>query len=289
MTTESLADIVEGVHGLGVLPEAYREVMAVLDDPHANVSRIAAAIRVDPALTAGVLRLANSAAVSPREPVTTVSRATMVLGTAQLRRMALGTTVVRMFKRIPEHLLSMRSFWEHAVAVAMIAHHLGRRSGWVQTESLFAAGLLHDVGTLLLGVARPEELRRVLTLTENANEPVEWVERRELGFDHAGIGAFLLQQWGLGSLQVAAAGFHHDPEACPEEDRPGVRLVHLADVAASALQLGNGGERAANRLCEVAWASAGLTLDDLEAAIVEAEGQLGDLADALGAAGARAP
>lgn len=267
---------------LGVLPETYQSLVRVLDDPHVTVGQIASAVQIDPALTAAVLAQANSAAVSPLEPITTIPRAALTIGTRQLRQLALGRSVVRMFRGVPEHLLSMRSYWTHSIAVAMLAQRFAGFLGVPPVDAWFTAGLLHDVGTLALLVARPRQARSILMQTENCGRPVEEVEREVLGFDHGELGARLAKRWGLPTWQAGAIHWHHAPSSAPRgRPRDGANVVHLADVVVSALQIGNGGERAANPLDLAAWESSGLTDERVAYFIADMERQLGALVDML--------
>ena len=287
--TDGIAEILGEAPSLAVLPESYCQLTAVLDDPTANVTRIAAAVRVDPALAAGVLRLANSASVSPRDPVETVTRAVMVLGTSQIRQMALSLTVIRMFRGMPEHLLDMQSFWKHSAAVAMLCHLLATARGQAHTEAVYVAGLLHDIGTLLLCVTRPREARRIMMITENGSRPLPEVERTVLGFSHAELGGALLEQWGLSEGQVEAVRWHHAPSEAAPDHQPMADLVHVADVSVSALRIGNAGERAAHALDVHAWTRLSVGPEALERGLDALDGQLTDLVLALGRASTGTP
>lgn len=266
---------------IGALPAAYHKLSQVVRDPNANADKIAAAVRLDPALTARLLQLVNSAALRPSHPIETVSQAAMRIGMNQLQQLALATTVVRMFRGLPEHLLDMTSFWTHSVAVGVAAHILGRSLGERRTESLFVAGMLHDVGTLMLCTAQPKEMRNVLIETENSGRPALEVEFELLGFTHAEVGAMLLQSWGLSQRVVDVARWHHEPSTSPPPHRPMIDIVHIGDVLASALSMGNGGERAAHALDAEAWQRTGLSTGDLRGVISEFDAQVSSVVESL--------
>ncbi|MBX2799301.1 MAG: HDOD domain-containing protein [Myxococcales bacterium] len=265
---------------LGSLPDVFQRLTRVLEDPAANARTIAETVRIDPGLTAGVLGLANSAAYSPRSRVKTVAHAAAMLGSRRLREVALATSVVSMFRGMPEHLLSMRSFWRHSVAVGLCAQSLAAQA-WRDAEETFVAGLLHDVGTLLLCLVEPTRARRVFMELENAQRAQVEVELDVLGFHHAELGARLLESWGLSHLPVAVARWHHAPSEAPEDVRSVADLVHVADVVVSALQLGNAGERLAHGLDAAAWDRIPLDLDDMEDTLASLQHELDDVSDAL--------
>ena len=247
----------EGNAALGSFPAAYRQLSRVLDEPMANAERIACAVRIDPALTARLLSFVNAGHRQGGRKVESVAHAAMLLGRRQLQEIATASSVVYMFRGIPEHLIDMDAFWRHSLAVGLGATRLGQVSG--SRLDPFVPGLLHDVGALILFLVRPEQARAILIETENRGGQTRLVEREHLGVDHTEIGSRLQEHWGLLETSIAVARYHHSPSEAPEKVRPIVDLVHLADVATSALQIGNAGERSAHPLDELAWIRAGLT------------------------------
>ncbi|MEO0603114.1 MAG: HDOD domain-containing protein, partial [Myxococcota bacterium] len=232
--TAVLDDIVaEGTTALGSFPAAYQQLTRVLADPNANAERIAAAIRVDPALTARLIGFVNASHLTGSRRVDSVSHAAMLVGRRQLRDVATASAVVHLFRGIPEHLVDMHAFWRHSLAVGLAASQLGRAAAH-QTGQLFVPGLLHDMGALLLFLVKPDDSRQVLIETENRGVEARVVEKQVLGIDHTEVGAKLLQTWGLPDVAIAAARYHHEPSLAPEELRLAADFVHLADVAVSA-------------------------------------------------------
>jgi HD-like signal output (HDOD) protein len=276
-----LQTLVADAPRLGALPAAYHRLSEVLHDPDASAQRIAAAVRLDPDLTARLLRLVNSAALRPARPIDTVSQAAMRIGTVQLQQLAMSTAVVKMFRGMPEHLLDMASFWTHSITVGLGTHLLGRTLGHRHTESMFVSGLLHDVGTLLLCTVRPKDVRQVLIETENQAKPHHEVEQQLLGFTHADVGAVLLDSWRLPRPVVDVAAWHHRGSEVPPPHRSLIDLVHIADVLASGLGIGNGGERAAHALDPEVWRRSRLTTAQFEQVIRDVDSQILEVVGAL--------
>lgn len=279
--TVTADDIVASARSLAALPSTYVRLTEVLAAPDATAESVAAVVKLDPGLSARLLKLANSVAYSPPKPVHSLAHATSMVGMNTIRNLALATGVVMVFRGVPEHLLSMGSFWKHSVAVASAAHLLAIRARTVTADVAFVAGLLHDVGELLICLQRPLEAREVIIRAENTGAPNFEVERELFGFTHAEVGARLLEVWGLGAAEVAAARFHHDPTAAPAAHRRVTELVHVADVTVSALQIGNAGERAAHPLSPAAWSRSGLRANDMDSAIQQLDRQMGSLAEAI--------
>lgn len=274
-------EVVASVRELAVLPSSYTRLSKVLALPGANAEQIAAAVKLDPALSARLLRHVNSAYYSPPKPINSLAQATSMVGTATLRHLAMATSIVTMFRGIPEHLLSMGSFWRHSVGVGVTAQLLAMRSRTVSPETAFLAGLLHDVGELLICLQCPHDARLVLLETDRRGQPSTLVELDMLGFTHADIGGLLLQSWGLAAPEIFAATYHHNPSAAPAAHRPLVDLIHIADVTVSALQIGNSGERAAHPLRPEAWKRTNLRSLDMTAVISQLDRQMGNLAETI--------
>lgn len=280
-TVDPLTAFLHDEVALGSLPGAYLRLSKVLQDPSSTPKQMAAAVSMDPGLTARLLKLVNAPGFA-RRPIETVSHACLYLGRDQLRDLALATTVVQMFRGLPEHLLSMRSFWTHSVAVGLLAETLGQQAG-IGSENLFVAGLLHDVGTLAVSIGKPMDMRRVLMETESQQCELEQAELDRLGFTHAECGELLLTRWGLPRFHVSAARHHHDGElkAVWRGHRQAVAMIHVADVVSIGLRWGSAGERRAHAMSDTAWKTSGLTVEQLELAVEHVEERLDEVVTAL--------
>ncbi|MEQ1566693.1 MAG: HDOD domain-containing protein [Myxococcota bacterium] len=276
------AELVASASDLAALPSSYVRLTRALEAPGATAEQISGAVRLDPALTARLLRLVNSPAYAPKRPVESIAHAVSLAGTSLIKRLALATSMVRLFKGLPENLVNMRSFWTHSVAVAIGSGALAARmKNGPRGDGVFVGGLLHDLGTLLLCLKCPNEVRQILTDADQRQIPHDQIEREILGFSHADVGAQLLLAWGLPPQIVAAAAWHPSPSRTPTDLRPVVDLVHLADVMASALQIGGAGERAAHRMDLAALERTGLGPEDFRVAAEQVELQVSHVVDAM--------
>lgn len=200
----SLAEIIHQAGRLYSLPDICFRLQEAIQR-QATVHDIADLVALDPALSVRMLRLANSSFYSFPGQVDTVSRAVRLIGTNELYNLALATSAVATFARIPRQLLDMDGFWQHSVYTGLIARTLGRKLGFRNGERLFAAGLLHNIGLLVLIEQRPEAVGRVLaayTTTAHAH-----AENNELGFTFADCGAALMESWRLPTTLVAFGTF----------------------------------------------------------------------------------
>lgn len=263
-------------------PEVYRRVNRVLRDPSSTSEDAAEAIRHDPSLAAKLLRLVNSPfytrtmrAVSGRFPtkVDSLSRAVLVVGARQLSTLALGVSVLPLFQDIPQQWVNMRLFWKHCVACAVAAQTIAEAVGRDNVEAAFVAGLMHDLGRIVLFKQAPRHMAAALRLALDARLPLIRAEQQILGFDHALLGGMLLRKWQIPANLEAMVRGHHEPEAWDGE--ADVAVIHLADIVANALAWGGSGCQYLPPLDEPLWQRLGLT-DRLEGLIPEMEASLGE-------------
>ncbi|HMM74585.1 MAG TPA: HDOD domain-containing protein [Gammaproteobacteria bacterium] len=219
--------LVAGITDLASLPGACLRVMALADDPKASAGDLAEVIAHDPGLAARLLKLVNSAYYGLREPVDSLDVAVRVCGTEALRSLALATGAVSAFKDIPNDLVDMGAFWNASVHCGLLARALGRIARLTQPERLFAAGLLHAVGQIVMYNRLPTESRAVLDVLRRDLHARSEAERRVFGYTYAEVSAALLASWGLPPSLVEPVACHLAPAAAAEFGRDAA-LLHIA-------------------------------------------------------------
>lgn len=233
-------DILRKDHQLPALPQVFLELQQAIGATSTSAADLAEIISQDPGLTAFLLRMVNSAFYSLPMQIDTISRAVTVVGVNQLSTLAVGTSVMSLFKDVPADVLDMEQFWKHSVACGLIARRLSRVTGKGDPERAFVAGLLHDIGQLVLLQAEPERASAVYAHALR-NDSFLFVEEKErLGFDHATLGGMLLRKWNFPFVLVAAVLEHHQPKADQKDSEPA--LVHCAEIIATGLGIGTSGE-----------------------------------------------
>lgn len=272
-TPEELA---ANVSTLVSLPEAYVRLNTLLDEPNTTSADLGAVIRHDPGLATRLLRMVNSAFYGFASRIDDLDRAVTIVGRNELRDLVLATVAVETFDRIASDLVDMSTFWHHSVFCALIARGLGRRSNLGDGESLFAAGLLHDVGQLVIYRELPELGAKALARAGESDDGLHRAERAVLGFTHGEVGAALFEAWGLPESLQAATRFHHEPLA-GNAFLFETAIVHLANSAANTLEPGRNILACQPERHLGAWRLTGLTEEDLDAAIPEAEAQFLDV------------
>lgn len=255
-TTRALrpSELVQGSVQLASPPRIYDRLVEVINHPRGGAADVAKVVMDDTGLTARLLKVVNSAFFSFPRPIETVSQAVTVVGTSQIRDLALATSVVALFKDVPADLVDMEGFWRHSLACGAGARVLAglRREGNV--ERFFVAGILHDLGKLIIYQQCPEEARAVLEEARSGRTLFHLAERSVLGFDHGQVGEALLEQWNMPPSLREALHYHHSPRRAsryPVE----TAAVHVADIMANALEFGQGGESFVPPLSPEAWAA----------------------------------
>lgn len=189
------------------LPHILVEVLKVSADPDSSAAQISKVILKDPALTAKILRVVNSPYYGRVREVTTINQAVVTLGVRSVTAIALSSSVYKMTENV-EGMVSRKRFWRHSLEVAIAARMIAEEIRFEPGEEAFVAGLLHEIGLLVLEASYPEEYRRMWKQVE-AGEFLTVLEQEMLGTDHARAGQFLLDQWGVPRNIGEAVGRHH--------------------------------------------------------------------------------
>ena len=208
----SIEEVIEGINDVVSLPGVFVRVNAMVNDPNCSIAEVATVISQDPGLTMRVLRMANSPAYGISKEIDSVAKAATVIGTERIRDIALATSAVETFDGIPNELVSMQDFWMHSIYCAIVAKYLSELAKVSNPDSLFVAGLLHDIGQLVLFNSNPEESRKVLeyVLDDTEDTEIQLVEKEILGYDHAMVGGALAESWNLTPKLVEIITSHHD-------------------------------------------------------------------------------
>lgn len=216
------------------IPAVALEVVRACQEDEIDLRRLAAVLEKDPALTAKILRMANSASLAARSPVTTLGRALTLLGTNAVLTLALSFSLVSSRRRGMRGGFDHDHHWRRALTAAASARALAAGRA-VDREELFLCGLLQDLGMLALAEALPDAYGLLVEASEGDHARLAALEREALGADHAEVSAFLAARWGLPDLVVATGRGSHDPERA-QAPRPemaeAVGCVHLAGLMA---------------------------------------------------------
>jgi len=235
LLNESVKTLVSRLRSIPSLPALYDELTAELSGDDISLTRIAAIISRDVGMAAKILQLANSAFIGVRGQVSNVVQAISLIGTETVRTLVLSVHVFSHFDRSSDATVWLPPLWEHSVAVAALAQRIANCEHATKAiaEESFTAGLLHDVGKVVLLAEMGRNYRQLLENKDVSPNAIADLERELLGCTHAQVGAYLMSIWGLPPPLVHAVAFHHQPSEAGETVFSSLSAVHVADVFAS--------------------------------------------------------
>ena len=211
---ESLArSVIEDMSALVSPPDVYLKISDMIAENTASTLQFSEVIMRDPSLAARVLKLVNSSYYSLQSKVDTLSRAVAVLGMHELSSIAYSMCAVQSFSRISSEITNMNTFWRHGVYCGLAAKAIAGRINCFNTERLFVAGLLHDIGTLTINARFPEIAQEAIFKAHGDEGKLARAEQEAIGFDHAYLGAMMLENWQLPETTCDAIRYHHQPHA----------------------------------------------------------------------------
>jgi putative nucleotidyltransferase with HDIG domain len=240
-TTQKIKRITESIISLPTLPAVVSKMLQLVDNPKTSAASLSRLIYTDQALTARILKLANSAYYGfPRE-ISTVNMAIVVLGFNTVKEMGLSLSVFEVFKgEGNDAIFDISRFWQHSIGCGSAARMLARRLKYHLAGEAFVAGLLHDIGKIILRQYLPNEFSSVISKVVHGGMDLDEAEIDIVGTSHAQIGGWLAEKWNLPRLIVDAITFHHMPcEA--HEDPVLVGIVTVANHLCHLNQIGNSG------------------------------------------------
>ncbi len=229
--------LLESESDLVSLPDIVVLLQEAIADPHSTAESIASIISRDPALTARLLRLANSPIYGFGGRIDTVSRAVTLVGVEPIYHLALSTCALHSFRNIPVQLIDMDEFWVQSVYSGVVARLLAVKANVLHPDRLFVAGLLHGIGSLLIYCKCPDQAREILLASQGKRELVPLLENDLLGFSYADVGAEIARRWNMPPWLVVSIANHIDPEAASSFQLE-TSLLHLADRLTSVLVFG---------------------------------------------------
>lgn len=242
--TLQLDAVIQSVEQLPALPSTTVRIVGVATDPTASIDDILEVIQYDQNLTAQVLKLCNSAYFGLSRRIGSLKEALAYLGAMPLLQLIMGVHCNGILRQSQAgYGLLQGMLWRHSCAVALTAQAIGKRTGHTNPGILFTAGLLHDIGKVVLSTFLQDAYQQVLAMVETGLVPFHQAEKRVLGYTHAEIGELVCQQWKLPDMITCAVRYHHDPDMYNDTSiilRSCVEITHLADSIAMIMGMGLG-------------------------------------------------
>jgi HD-like signal output (HDOD) protein/CheY-like chemotaxis protein len=226
----AIKTLVARINKLPTLPATYQKLVDCLKSPNADMDDVAQIIARDPSMSARLLKVVNSAYFGLAKPVADVARAGALLGLDRIMALVLGQGIFSGGEMPQVRGFSLEALWAHSIATATAAHRIAIEEDFdkEQVAAAFLAGMLHDIGKLVLAMGMPEQYARVLELARDSHGDSREIETLELQASHTDVGAYLVGLWGLPNTIAEAIAFHEDPAQSPGDfGLPGI--VHVAD------------------------------------------------------------
>ncbi|MCW8944546.1 MAG: HDOD domain-containing protein [Sedimenticola sp.] len=258
------------------LPDVCIRINQLADDPTSSALDMGQVISQDAGLSVRLLKIVNSAFYGFPGRIDTISRAITIIGTKELRDLAMLTAACSVFTGIPRNLINMETFWHSSLTCGVLARNLARSCQVLHPERLFLMGVLHDVGRLLLLQQLPVQSRDVLLISKGRDDLISSAEREVFGFSHTELGYELANEWGLPTPIRSAMRWHHSPEQA-DQDELECYLIYLANRLADALMWDNDLALVKDQITPNTWQITGLSHEQCDLAIAEISSEIREL------------
>jgi len=261
---------IDGTRDFKTLPSSYRIVTDMLGDPKSTRDDIARILKRDIVIVTKLLRIVNSPLFGFDRSIATIEDAIPLLGFNEIRSIVASLSVLETAGdgKEGDDLFDRPAFWRHSIACAIVSRIIAQKVGIQHPEELFTAGLMHDIGKLVLDQLFPDEFRRVLSMVRNESVFLRQAERQVFGGAHQSAGEYLLEKWGMPEMLIDTVKNHHAPMDSTV-DPVAVSAVHVADILVHMLDVGKSGEPTVPRLDSYAERKLGITLSDIELLVPE--------------------
>lgn len=239
---EQLEKLIDRLGELPTLPVVIQKINALLSNPRTTATEVGQAIATDQAIAAKIIRLVNSALYGFPGRISTITHAIVILGFSTVKNVILTTAILSRFdlkKTVKD--FDMAGLWKHSVATGSIARLIAQEIGFKGKEEAFVGGLLHDLGKVAHALYLPDSF---VSVVQHAHEKqiLFYDSERDLhGTTHADIGAWVAEKWNLPNDLTAVISLHHNPTKAGNHALL-VSIIHLADILARGLQIGNAGD-----------------------------------------------
>jgi putative nucleotidyltransferase with HDIG domain len=227
---------------LSTIDTALRDLLR--DDQCANTSQIAEVISRDPSLTARLLRLVRAVHYGAAKPPTNIDQVVLFLGVRQIRQLVMVTHIIEDFQKMGEgNRFPWHQFWRHCIATALMTRQIADLVQSKEDESHYVAGLLHDVGKIVMASAFPDHFDEIYHRAAEEGADLMSLEREVLGVDHADLGAMYLRKQRLTELYIEIVQFHHTPHLARNNNSV-IAAVQVADLLVRHAKIGESGNHA---------------------------------------------
>jgi len=250
---------IENISSLPTLPTVLDRITRLLHNPQTSAEQIGKAITADQALASKVLRLVNSAFYGFPGKIATITHAVVILGFSTIKNIVLTTSIFDAFKSKKNRFsgFDLEQFWYHSIACGAAAQTIAKQIGFEERETCFIAGLIHDIGKVILCQYMPDHFEKIITEVRAKDILFYESERQLFDITHQEVGGILAERWNLPIDLQYAVQRHHTPSTASDHFMVSA-VTHCADVLARALDIGNGGDDKIPAISEPVWRNLGM-------------------------------
>ena len=250
---EPMREIITKLDTLPSLPAIYLEIQQILKNPMCTVNQVADCITKDLSMSAKMMQMVNSSFFGIYENIESPSQAVHLLGLDTVKNLVMNIHIFSQFNQVNDSIFSIEKLWFHSIAVAgcakkIVEHENGNKQ---QANHAFLAGLMHDIGQLILCTNFPNLTKKIMAMAEKENLEIYQAENKILEVSHGEIGAYLLGLWGFDNDVVQAVAFHHRPHKYACDEFSILTAVHIADCYAISPSFKNGSKLSTEHLIKI--------------------------------------
>jgi putative nucleotidyltransferase with HDIG domain len=269
----NVKQLIDSIEDLPTLPTVISKINQLLQNPRTSAEEVGRAIVTDQSLASKVIKLVNSAFYGFPGRINTITHAIVILGFATVKNIVLTASIIGAFNDKKNNKFNMEAFWMHSIAVGALSKTIAKEIKFKFLEEAFIAGLLHDIGKLILSQYLPQAFEKVALHCQQANCLFKEAEQLVLGVNHADIGYHLANKWNLPQDLSAVIHYHHRPEEA-EDYQTITSIIHLADILARGLCIGSGGDNTIPEVDDFAWSHLALGEDKIRKILDKSQSEI---------------
>jgi len=262
MNIKSLRRKVENINSLPTIPSTLKQISKIIGDPAISLKKIGEFISNDPALTSKVLKMVNSAFYGFPGRISSASHATVLLGSSVIKGLLVGVSVFELMQN------AMLGLWQHSLGCAITSRIMAKRKGLKDYDDIYVAGLLHDIGKIILILEFSKEYEKAMSEAELKGITIFETERDHFVTNHAYIGSWLAEKWLFPRNLIEVIKYHHNPHLSKNAPIE-TAIVHLADILMRANGAGFAGDPFVPAVDPIAFEALNLSKTDLKEILKE--------------------
>ncbi len=273
----TLMKLVNKVKEIPPLPQSIIQVLEITRNDKSSAQDLAKVFERDPTLAVSILKLANSPFYGFTSKISTISHAVVRLGLETVKSIALTSSTHDMLnKEIPAYDLGEGMLWQHSITSGACARIIAQRIGYEDCEEAYIAGLLIDIGKIILSSFAGDQFKQVVERSNKDNIPFNKAEQEILGFGHPQVGGRIIKKWNFPSALVETVQYHHQPDKA-KTNKVLTYIVHLADAISCMLGVGLGSDGLMYVFEENTLDVLGLSKEDIESIMIELADKIQDI------------